>query len=454
MNYFQGQLISDRDMRTEQEYFRAKLRHANRCLHGHGVLCGLEVRAVPPPPNCRPVDEDQREKLQARIAEYERRVAELKARATEVGADVKAIEVEIGDLLNERERLRRELETLGGYPLPADEPGERPGHVVELTCGAAIDCDGNDIIVRHPVKVDLDDLLKCGSHHDDGEEDLDADRFVYLSICYRECGREPTRPFELDECATSIRCHDARVAESWRLDASWRRPPTDDRCDFCCTSCAEACLLLARIRVERDKPVGAVDIDHAVRRRFGLYEPTVIAGINWRHGFEYSYDTAHALLGSKDKNAGLEIRFSRPVRRSSLTPGVVDLWQITGGGGAGGSFVNMQAEYVGLPEDPDATVDRVRIRNGGQERVQAKDRILVTVRTTFILDACCRPVEGSHVGGRVPRITDETPSGKAALNEEAKVEPPAGCVQPAHGPLPWTTGADGNFESWFYISEA
>lgn len=453
MNYFQGQLISDRDMRTEQEYFRAKLRHANRCVHGYGVLCGLEVKAVKPPRDCPPVSEAARAAIQAAIDDLDHRITELKQRLGVDPVNAKAIDAEIKKLAEEREQQRRKLEELGNPP-PAGDHRERPEYVVELSCGAAVDCDGNDIIVRHPVRVDLDELLKCAPHHEEEGEDPDSDRFVYLSICYRECGREPTRPFELDECATSIRCHDARVAEGWRLSASWRRPPKDDRCDFCCTSCGEACLLLARIRVDRNQPVAPADIDHSVRRRFGLYEPTVITGINWRHGFEYSHQTADALLGWKDANGGLEIQFSRPVRRSTLAPGVVELWRMTGGRGGRGAFVDMEPEYVGLPSDPDAAVDRIRIRNASDERMQTGDRVLLTIRTPFILDACCRPVEGSHIGGRVPRLPDASEAGTAALGEEAKVEPPGDCVKSPHGPMPWTTGAGGNFESWFYISEA
>jgi hypothetical protein len=456
MNYFQGQLISDRDLRTEQDYFRAKLRHANRCLHGYGVICGLEVRAVPPPKDCPPVSIAACTAIRAALVGIDNQIAAL--------GDGGGREAELKQLRADREQQLRKLEEM--FVCPSDPDGSYViEHRVELTCGAAIDCDGNDIIVRHPVRIDLDDLLKHSSDHDSlGEGDDDDDvidlpdgrqaRYAYLSICYRECGREPTRPFELDECATSIRCHDARVAEGWRLTASWRRPPKDDRCEFCCTGCGEPCLLLARVPIDRYAPVQPADIDHSVRRRFGLYEPTVITGINWRHGFEYSFGTADALLGSDDPNGGLEIRFSRPIRQGTLTRGVVELWRATGGRGGRGSFVDMEPEFVGLPADPDTPVDRIRVRNGSRERMQSGDRVLLTIRTPFLLDACCRPVDGSHAGGRVPRLPDETPTGRAVLDEEARVEPPGGCVHPPHGPMPWTTGAGGNFESWFYISEA
>jgi hypothetical protein len=459
MNYFHGQLIGDRDLRTDQEYFRARLRHANRCLHGYGVLCGLEVQPVPDDKDCPPKGDERSERLREKIAEIDSRIKTLSQKGADAAKD------EIREMEAEREALARELEALGAsHPDHADGNGHRAKHVIALGCGAAIDCDGNDIIVRQTVPVDLDDLIKCASrdeagHDAEGREDDQASgedgegRYVYLSICYRECGREPTRPFEMDECATSVRCHDARVAEGWRLTASWRRPAEDERCETCCTPCRDPCLLLARIRVDRARQIGAGDIDHSVRRRFGLYDPSVITGINWRQGAVYSPRVANLLIGTDDKAAGLEIRFSRPVRRGSLVDGVVDLLRVTGRGGISGVIVSMEAEYVGLPDDPLALVDRVHVRTTNIEGVQRNDRIIIVVRTAFILDACCRPVEGSHIGGRVPRLPGISETDKAAIAEEGSPAVPDECVHPPHGPVPWTTGAGGNFESWFYISD-
>jgi hypothetical protein len=43
LRYFPRQLLTADDMRTEQEYFREKMRRHNRMLHGWGVVCGLIV---------------------------------------------------------------------------------------------------------------------------------------------------------------------------------------------------------------------------------------------------------------------------------------------------------------------------------------------------------------------------------------------------------------------------
>ncbi len=492
MNYFHGQLISERDLLTEQSYFRAKLRHANRCLHGYGVLCGLLVAPVQPPEDCPPEDDARRRKVREAIDKIDQQIEELghKEKANADATDPKAaasdsaeIESKIAELQAEREKLLRKLESLGTES-PKEET-RHPQHLVEVSCGAAIDCEGNDIVLRGAATVDLDKLLACRPHDNDGgyfdhghsqeqhsnqhqdqakeqessshecrDEDESQSRYVYLSICYQECGREPTRPFQLDPCATSVSCRDARVVEGWKLSASYERPPEDERCDLCCSPCEEACVLLARIRIDKRRPIRVEDIDHSVRRRFGLYEPTVITGISWRHGFHYSFDTAHQMIGSKGPGTGLEIRFSRPVRASTLTLGVIEIWRFTGGRGQAGALLNMEAEYVGLPQEPDAMVDRIVIRNGSGERVQSNDRVMILVRTAFILDACCRPMDGAHLGGRVPRITDGPNVLDAALKEEREVPRDEACPFPPHGPVPWTTGPSSNFESWFYISEA
>ena len=47
VRFYPRQLIGADDLTQEQAYFRNKLRRHNRFLHGWGVVCGCEVRAVP-----------------------------------------------------------------------------------------------------------------------------------------------------------------------------------------------------------------------------------------------------------------------------------------------------------------------------------------------------------------------------------------------------------------------
>jgi hypothetical protein len=43
VNYHMGQLLTVEDFKQEQEYHLEKHRRHNRCLHGCGIVCGLEV---------------------------------------------------------------------------------------------------------------------------------------------------------------------------------------------------------------------------------------------------------------------------------------------------------------------------------------------------------------------------------------------------------------------------
>ncbi|MER5225465.1 hypothetical protein [Streptomyces flaveus] len=47
MRFYPKQLIHAADLNDEQAYHRQKLREHNRFLHGWGVVCGCDVRAVP-----------------------------------------------------------------------------------------------------------------------------------------------------------------------------------------------------------------------------------------------------------------------------------------------------------------------------------------------------------------------------------------------------------------------
>jgi hypothetical protein len=44
--YFRGQILTEQDFASEQDYFREKLRRHNRLLHGSGVVCGLRVASA------------------------------------------------------------------------------------------------------------------------------------------------------------------------------------------------------------------------------------------------------------------------------------------------------------------------------------------------------------------------------------------------------------------------
>jgi hypothetical protein len=236
-----------------------------------------------------------------------------------------------------------------------------------------------------------------------------------------------------------------------------REPPKDERCETCCSRCGHKVLWLARIDdVDWHRPVRADQIRMNIRRPFGRRVPTVITGVNWRHGYTYTVSEAKELLGTQKQSGGLVVRFSEDVRVDSLTRGVVDIQVIEGGAGR-----NADTWYMGGTfEEPDGGefTRHFRYRQTTRETLQDGDRVLVTVRAAFILDRCCRPVDGTNVGGKVPYIRrgrgieGDWPEPDAAHDSETG----PGCAVPPSGIGPWTsgTGAGGDvFESWFFITE-
>src|SRR4029077_4816942 len=69
LKYTYGQLLGVADFQAEQNYFREKQRLHNRCLHGYGVVCGLLIHPVPPPPDCVPVTVKDADTLRKELAE-------------------------------------------------------------------------------------------------------------------------------------------------------------------------------------------------------------------------------------------------------------------------------------------------------------------------------------------------------------------------------------------------
>jgi len=434
MNYFHGQMLSPRDFLAEQAYHRAKHLLINRCLHGYGVVCGLDVTAIPTDTPCPDPNADKRRELDAAIADVQ-----AKLDAAEKAQDEAAVK----ELDAKLEELRREREALGQPECPpgTTEPAPKPERKLTLGCGLAIDPSGHEIVVRNDVVVDLDRLI---SDEDWTRLTREREADAWLSICYVECGTESVRPGTLDQCQITPGCQDARIREGWTLHLSLDPPASDDRCEFCCNGSCDTCVLIGRIHLRDGQGLRAEDVYSGVRRPFGLYAPTVITGINWIHGGTYSQADARTLSGADDGSGAYEFRFSRPIRVETIQPGVVELLCFSGGRGESGTIKHIPGEFLDLPAS--GTVDRIRYRDVTGETPQRSDRILIQLRCDFLLDACCRPVDGNHVGGRVPTID-------AAPGDEAG----AGCARPpGRGGAPWTSGngtPGGLFESWFFISK-
>jgi hypothetical protein len=105
----------------------------------------------------------------------------------------------------------------------------------------------------------------------------------------------------------------------------------------------------------------------------------------------------------------------------------------------------MGGDYVVETPMP-RTTEQLKFQQTTRETLQEGDRVLIIVRTCFILDECCRPVDGNHIGGRVPILSEYTQYNRS--------QTPDACARPPLTFGPWTSGngtPGGTFESWFYI---
>lgn len=438
LNYFYGQMLGAHDFQAEQAYFREKLKLHNRCLHGYGVVCGLEVEAVPVQRPCEEREPDpEQDDLQEQLEQLKEELQKVKEALVKDPDDAAAKE--------QFEKLREELRDLRERIGAGGQGGDPRSYYADralLRCGLALDCEGNEMVVRRPVTIDLEHCL-CEA---DRKRLAGEPGNLYISICYCEQATDPVRPVLPDFCGATPDCTYGRWRDSFRIKVSCEPPAADERCDSCCDPCADPCLLLAVILdFQPGRPLQPQQIRNDVRRYLAVYESTKIAGISWTHGATYSQAEVKSVLGTDDPNGGLEILFSHEVRSETLRPGVVDIWVVAGGPGNAGNIYHMDGEYMDIPAEP--YTNRVRYRQSSGETLQSGDRVLIMVRGAFILDACCRALDGIHTGGRVPLLKEHV--------RHQKEQPFEACWAPPSGISPWSSGngaLGSTFESWFYVS--
>lgn len=460
LRYFFGQMLDDKDFQLEQEYFRDKFKLHNRCLHGYGTICGLIVEPVRIPRECLSEEEEEERKL---LEELKDLLAAKEAGTTSAEPPSPAVP-DPGERIEE---LRRRL---GEFY--EKHCAEEPHTCVRITCGVALDCHGNELIVRKPLKIDLLQWLSA----DDFKRVKQGARTLYISLCYCEQPYHGVRPLLQSTCGATPDCCYGRTKEGVRVRVTVDPPEDDCRCEGCCESCEDCCLLLARIEgFWQGLPLFEHQIDNHVRRNLNvLQQPTVITGVSWKNGHHYTQEEAKRLMGTVHEEhreerhreygehreheehpehhpRGLEIRFSRPVRASTIRPGVMDTWVIEGGRGRSANIYHKQGEFVDKPKD--GFVRRIIYRDVTRETLEPGDRVLVMLRTEFILDECCRPVNGFNVGGRVPVLPEFA---RLFHIHEHEHEHHEECHIPPYGYGPWTSGLGvpcGGFQGWFFIRE-
>jgi hypothetical protein len=428
LSYFYGQQLGPLDLQGEQAYLREKQQLANRFLHGWGVVCGLEVGPVPqaggakkPPPGLK-----------------------VSSSATQEPATPPPGQPVPGRSVSGQPAPPQpapsgqppSTQPQPGLP-PSQEPPKKPvtGPCVVVRLGLALDCHGDEVVLRQPVVLDLwrdlspEDQQRVRSGHDT----------LWVSICYCERPVDPARPMYLDACGVPADCAYARIRETVTLRVTLTRPGQPDRCLSCPGDCPDPCVVLARISGFRPgEPLADDQIDNGVRQMLTRHRLTTITGISFVHGATYDRDRASEVLLK-----GFEVRFSDLVRVSTLTDEVVDIIIYQGGSGQSGRFYPRPGRYEKFPGGD--YVDHFVYRQRGDERLEHGDRVLIQVKGDFILDECCRAVDGNHIGGRVPLLPGY---------ERFDAKRPAGCEVSRDRPGAWVSGngtQGGTFESWFLV---
>ncbi len=362
-----------------------------------------------------------------------------------------------------REKLKLLNRCLQGYgtvcglkvvkPKPEHKCGEsaesEASSEVWIECGFALDCEGNELIVHHPISLNLKEEIGLEQW-----KNITTDNNVemYLSICYCVQGIYPVKPLIPDACGAQPECIYSRLRDTVKVKVSEQKTCEHPCRDNCCEKCADKCLQLARIEILNGE-IKAIHNDE--RRWISLYEPTVITGISWIHGAD-NYTKGHA--SHMLHHHGLIIEFSRPILPETVTKGVLDVIVLEGGSGRHADIYYIDGKTnVDDTKDSNGKVivenNRIVFQQTSREGLEEGDRVLIVLRTDFILDECCQPIDGNHIGGYVPLLHDCHKSHAEMLPQD-EIKHSRKCFLPPHRYGRWTSGngtPGGTFESWFYI---
>ncbi len=310
-------------------------------------------------------------------------------------------------------------------------PGTRPD-VTEVIVmpGAALDCVGNEIVVRHPRPVFVADCSTTASWTAARSPrhrlpDAVLPRRARSTRCGR-CSRTAASPRRA-----------ASTAASSRATGSARPPtaPTPVRTASPAAAPAATCAWSSRRSTTSARP-----------SRCGPSSSTCPAAGGWRCTLHH--DHGHQLGARRDLPEG---RRQRAARRRLAVPPLA--WRPRRHAAArrrradrsrvrcrpvGSRLTTSRATSSGYR--PPAWSRTVTYRRTTGETLQYGDRLVVTLRGDFVLDECCRALDGNHVGGGVP-VTD-------AAYEPIEPPPDTGCP-----PRPSGNGAEGgDFVSWILVT--
>jgi hypothetical protein len=116
-----------------------------------------------------------------------------------------------------------------------------------------------------------------------------------------------------------------------------------------------------------------------------------------------------------------------------------------GGGGGPGNVYTKPGRYEKFAAND--YVDRFVYKQQSDERLEHGDRVVIQIKADFILDECCRAVDGNHIGGRVPLLPGY---------DAFAADRPASCAVSPDRPGAWVSGngtQGGTFETWFLVQQ-
>src|SRR4051812_16478672 len=275
-----------------------------------------------------------------------------------------------------------ELDATCGSQVP-----DRQRLLLTVSPGLAIDCRGRLVLLRKEWQCRLHEVLDPVA-----EKDFFAGKPVHVSVRHVETPTYPSRAVG-EDCDPLVGVYYGRIRDDACVVVSGDAPQRDE-CEPCLQLCPDPRVLLASVSLPDPSDLTRVAIHPELRRLLSRHELTTITDAGWVHGGSYSRPQTEQLL-----TRGVGLRFSRPVRAATLSPGVVDLVVYEGGGGRRDAWY---PKDVVVEPAAGEDVREVRVRLRQPEGFQEGDRVLLRVRCDFVLDRCCRAVSGAHLGGAVP----------------------------------------------------
>ena len=427
LNYCHGQMLGAQDFVDEQSYFLNKIALLTRCLDGYGVVCGLTVHANP---------------------------------------DAK------------------------GDSNPKDYKVPEKGYQFRIHSGVAVDSRGRELVNRTPERKlslaycdspDNDDASDSSTHEFDWCSETDRQEFqrkrggssetfdVWVTIHY-QADLDGKQDLPMGGCCgDEPRSIKNRWNERPRFCLTFDCPPAQT-CDSCCSPIEETRLWLAKLTFMAAPNPILLSVDNTVRRHITTYETTRIGGVNWIHTGVYEEELAERLM-----SCGLTIEFTAPIDVQSLMNHTVRLSE-------GGKYIETNdLVEVAISDELDINKNNplqilqaqiVPVIDGNQEcrkitvkletrRLAPPLRVLLTVRTEFILDKRCKAVDGCNVGGVAKYVGwnhgdakhPEEQLKRTVREYEERFHSPASCSNRdlTHRRASGNGVPGSNFQSWFYV---